>query len=494
MKFTFSPSPNYHNSKSTSEIMKDLTMCLLAVTLYSVIYYCGSYGASYGLRVVLLMADAVACALITDALFFKVMKQDIVSSIRTSYSWVTAIILVLISRIQVSYFAIGVSTIIAVLFGKLVFGGFGQNIFNPAAFGEAVIMGNFTGSYSTDFATSATPTTVAKAAGWMIESGDFSSFISQYGSLGKMFLGQYPSTIGSTCGVLILLCLVFLIWQRDIDWQAPVFYIGTVFVVALLIGLMHGAGLSYALFSVLAGGVLFGGVFMLTDPVTSPVTIPGRIVFAVGAACLTLIIRDKSNLSDGVLFAILLMNMLTPAIDKLFDGNQIKDAAKFKKRTAIACACFAAVALLVGTSVTAKEAATADTSSSTAAAAATSNSLSGDYSANNASCTETSNDGTTAVYACTADGFGLINNMGDGYSQNEATVTVNLADNTVASVEVTSFGDTAGVGDLATADDALAAYTGLSLDDSVDAVSGATFTSSSVASMVQAALNAAAGN
>ena len=315
MKFTFKPSPNYRNEQSTPGIMRDLSLCLLAVLVYAVIYYTMVYGSAHGIRVVGLAVTAVLSALATDAVYFKVMKQDIKTGIRSSFSWVTALILVLISRVDTAYYAMAVATVIAVFFGKLVFGGFGQNIFNPAALGAAIIMTNFAGSYSADFTTGATPTAAAKALGWMIPSGQFASFITKFGSLGKMFLGQYPSTIGSTCALLILLCGAFMIWQRDIDWQLPVFYIGTVFVEALCIGLMHGAGLEYALFSVLAGGVIFGGVFMVTDPVTTPVTIPGRVLWSIGAASLTLIIRDKSNLSDGVLFAILLMNMLTPAID-----------------------------------------------------------------------------------------------------------------------------------------------------------------------------------
>ena len=323
MKFTFNPSPNYRTSQSTSGIMKDLTECLLAVLVFAVIYYCGAYGASYGLRIVLLTACSVIAALCTDAVYFKATKQDIRQGILTSYSWVTALILTLISRVSVSYYGMIVCTVIAVFFGKLVFGGFGQNIFNPAAFGEAVIMANFAGSYSEDFVTSATPTTVAKASGWVGE------FASQYGGFGNMFLGQYASTIGSTSALLILLCCVFLIWRKDIDWQVPVTYIVTVFVESLIVGAITGSGAQAAVYNVLAGGVMFGAVFMATDPVTSPVSMPGRVVFAFGAASLAMIIRWKSNFADGVLFGILLMNMLTPAIDKLFDGNQIKDAAKF---------------------------------------------------------------------------------------------------------------------------------------------------------------------
>jgi len=504
MKLTFKPSPNYRNEKSTTGIMKDLGLCLCAVLLYAVIYYCAAFGARYGLRVILLACDAIVAALATDAVFFKFTKsKDIMKDMKSSYSVITALILVLISRIDTSYYAMAVCTVLAIFFGKLVFGGFGQNIFNPAAFGAALIMGNFAAGYNVDFATGATPTQAASSIGWMIPSGNFASFISQYGGLGKMFLGQYPSTIGSTCALLILCCGAFLIWQRDIDWQTPVFYICTVFVEALCIGLMHGAGIEYALFNVLAGGILFGGVFMATDPVTTPVTIPGRILWAIGAASLTLIIRLKANFADGVLFAILLMNMLTPAIDKLFDGNQIKDAAKFRKTVLIGSACFAALALLVGTTVKPKETAPASSGSAPAAsgeaaapaAAGTSFGdalpMSYNFNANKASCVIDGEENNTVRYACEAKGFGLVTNADGDYEMNQAMVVVDKAAGKIKSISMINFGDTAGVGDMATSDEALAQFEGKGLEDEVNLVTGATFTTRSVASMAQAALNAA---
>jgi len=491
MKLTYTPAPHYRTSQSTSGIMRDLTLCLLAVTLFSIIYYSAAWGASYGLRVVLLMVDSVVTAEAVDALWLKATKKDIKTGLLSSYSWVTAMILTLISTIDTGYFALCVATIIAVVFGKLVFGGFGQNIFNPAAFGEAIIMQSFSASKAADFTTSATPTTVMSSYGWMMSGSKFNEIVSQFGGLGKMLIGAYPSTIGSTCALLILACGVFMIMRRDIDWQLPVFYIGSVFVLTALIGAMHGAGLWYPLFQVLAGGVMFGGIFMVTDPVTSPMTLPGRIVFALGAAALTVIIRTKSNLADGVLYSILLMNMLTPAIDKMFDGSQIRDAKKFRNQVLIAGGCLLAVTLGVGTQVVGKTpaaAASEGSSASSTASAASTVAISSDFSEYEASCTESSNDGKTAVYACSAKGFGLLNGV-DGESKNEATVTVDLNAKKVVSVEVTHFGDTEEVGDRATTEKALSQYAGKTASDSADLTTGATFTSKSIVAMVQAALN-----
>ena len=357
MKFTFKPSPVYRNTQSTSNIMRDLSLCLVVVLCASSIYYGVTYGMDVALRVILMAVFAVIAAVVSEALYFKVTKvEDIKSAILHSYGWVTALILVLITTIDVSYYAVIVCTVIAVIVGKLLFGGFGQNIFNPAAFGEALIMNSFVSSTNADvtskvFDAISGGTPMASAAsgyGWLIPSANFSEFLSQYGGFGNMLLGNYPSVIGGSCAIVILLCGAFLIWRKDIDWHVSVTYLVSIFVISLIVGLIKGAGFSYALFNVLGGGVLFGAVFMITDPVTTPLTIPGRIMFAVATAALTLILRWKANLPDGVLFSILLMNMLTPAIDRFINGNQIKEKGKIRNKVLIVSLVVTLIAILVG--------------------------------------------------------------------------------------------------------------------------------------------------
>ncbi len=468
MKLTFKPSPNYRSPQSTTGIMRDLTVCLLAITIFSVAYYSATLGASAGLRVITLMITSIVSALVTEAIYFKASKQDIKEGILSSYGWVTAMILTLISSINVSHYALAICTIIAIVFGKLVFGGFGQNIFNPAAFGEAVLMNSFSGS-NIDLMSSVTPTVAMNKFSWLGTSSAVSGVISQYSGLGKMLLGWYPSTIGSTCAILLIACLVFLIVRDDIDWQTSVFYIGTVFVVTLIIGLVHGVGVSYALVNVLAGGVLFGGVFMVTDPVTTPVTLPGKIVYGVGAGCFTVLFRLRSNMSDGVLYSILLMNMLTPAIDKLFDGNQIKDAAKIRNKTLLVSVISVVIIVLVGSLSSVKEA----TSSTDSGSSSSSSSSSSSASTSGATCTD-NGDGT---YACSAEGF----------SGENLTATITVEDGKVTAITDMAGNNGDGIGDDWFDDPSV--LIGVSSADDIDTISGGTMTSSGVKAMIEAALN-----
>lgn len=307
----------------------------------------------YGVRVVLMTVCAIVAALLTEGIYFKITgSKDIVHDVTHSYGWVTGMIIVLITKIDVSYYAIFVSTVIALVFGKLVFGGFGQNIFNPAAFGEAIIMNSFGSSVdanvTSEVLSGATPLTSMASAGWASNQSVISSVISDVGGFGSMFLGDYATVIGGSCALLLIVLCAWLIYMQVIDARLSLTYFASVFVISLIVGLVHGSGIDFALFNLLVGGVLFCGVFMITDPVTTPVSIPGKYLFAICAACLTLLIRWKASLPDGALYSILLMNMLTPAIDKACDGSQIKDSGKIARNVIIVAVVSVVITLAVG--------------------------------------------------------------------------------------------------------------------------------------------------
>jgi Na+-translocating ferredoxin:NAD+ oxidoreductase subunit D len=235
--------------------------------------------------------------------------------------------------IATSYFALGFGTFFAIFFGKLVFGGFGQNIFNPAAAGRAAMLASFAGAAVTDITTSATPTASIAQLGWMIDKPEaVTKFLDQFGGLQSMFLGLYPGALGETSKVLILVVMVFLIIRKVIDWRIPVFYLSTVFVLASLIAVSKGMGFWYPLFHLSTGGLVFGAVFMATDPVTNPTSASGRTLFAIGLGILTVLIRVKANLAGRRSVLHLIDEHADPvhrAVDRRMADQECKEICDF---------------------------------------------------------------------------------------------------------------------------------------------------------------------
>lgn len=339
MKFNFHVSPSLKGNLTTKEIMKELTLGLLLVFVLAVFYYASAYGSRYALQAILLLVCSLVTALVCEFLFAKIRKRDPKKEIQNSFGWVTAIILTLMVPISTRPYALIISTAFAIIFGKMLFGGFGHNIFNPAAVGRAVIFATFTGA-STNLVTSATPTAlIANSYGWVPANADaLDGFLSQVGGWSSLFLGTYPGALGETFTIAIVLIGIFLIVRKIIDWRVPVVYLGTIFVMTAIVAIITGVGsyhgipgfIWYPVLHLILGGVVFGAFFMLTDPVTSPTSAAGRTIFALGAGILTVLIRLTGNLPEGCLYSILLMNMMTPLIESLLDGKQLDILKKAK--------------------------------------------------------------------------------------------------------------------------------------------------------------------
>lgn len=339
MKFNFHVSPSLKGNLTTKEIMKELTLSLLLVFVLAVFYYASAYGSRYALQAILLLVCSLVTTLVCEFLFAKIRKRDPKKEIQNSFGWVTAIILTLMVPISTRPYALIISTAFAIIFGKMLFGGFGHNIFNPAAVGRAVIFATFTGA-STNLVTSATPTAlIANSYGWVPANADaLDGFLSQVGGWSSLFLGTYPGALGETFTIAIVLIGIFLIVRKIIDWRVPVVYLGTIFVMTAIVAIITGVGsyhgipgfIWYPVLHLILGGVVFGAFFMLTDPVTSPTSAAGRTIFALGAGILTVLIRLTGNLPEGCLYSILLMNMMTPLIESLLDGKQLDILKKAK--------------------------------------------------------------------------------------------------------------------------------------------------------------------
>lgn len=380
MKFNFHVSPNYRGKLTTARIMRDLTIGLGIIYLCAVLYYGVNFGFAYAFQAILLLACSLLTTFLCEFIFAKFRKKDPLKFIKNSYGWVTAMILTMMVPISTPVYALIIATVFAVAVARLMFGGFAQNVFNPAAVGRAVIFAAFSGA-ATDLVTSATPTGILAADyHWLPATQEvLDAFLNEYHGWWNLFIGNYPGAIGETFTLAILLVGIWLIYRRVMEWRIPVVYLGTIAVMAAVIALLTGleswngipAVLWYPALHLLTGGVVFGGIFMLTDPVTSPSGPAARVFWAMCAGILTVLIRLNANLPEGCLYSILIMNTFTPMVESALDGKQLEQ----KKKAIIMLCCAAVVGLGIcfysASNVEKVDALSAPTSTSSATSSAT---------------------------------------------------------------------------------------------------------------------------
>jgi len=495
MKIKVNSAPNYPESSSTRKVMLELTIALLVVFGFALYYQFTKHGMANVMHVCVLMLSAIVTAVVCEMLWAVVfVKKNPITYIKDSFPWVTAIILVLMLPANTGIYPLIVGTFFAIVVAKLAFGGFGQNIFNPAAVGCAIIFSYFATGVVTDVQTLATPTsTIASTYGWLInDSTLISKFLGDFGGLQGLFLGMHDGGLGETCSLLIIGIGIYLSVRKIIDWRVPVFYVGTVFVLALIVGMIHGTGFWYPVFHILTGGLMFGAVFMATDPVTNPTSNAGKIIFAIGCGLITFVIRIKANLPEGVLYSILLMNMLTPWIENAVSGVQYKITKKvigIVGGLSAVSVCLAVV--LAGiiapvvpvppTPPVVKEFLNKDKHIT----------LSDDLSVYVAKVTKTTKDGNNTVYTVEVDGYAVVLSNYVDPKPNIILVTINTKTKTIVSVAYEKFTDTEYVGDSTKDNRFLSQFIDMDINNSeagVDAVTGATVTSECVVSAVQAAI------
>jgi electron transport complex protein RnfD len=270
----------------------------------------------FGVHALLVTAVSVAAAVTAEYLCRKVMSRP--STIGDSSAVVTGLLLSLCLPPAVPLWAPAIGGACAIVIGKQVFGGLGQNIFNPAHIGRAILLASFPVQMTAwtapagvvDGVSMATPLALMKAGA-----------MDRLPSLVQMLTGQISGSLGETSALAILAGGIFLIVRKHIDWRIPASYLGAVLVLTGIYGGVRGYGLLYPVYQLLSGGLLLGAFFMATDWVTSPVTRRGRVVFGLGLGLLTCLIRFFGGLAEGVCYSILLMNILTPLIDRYTKGR-----------------------------------------------------------------------------------------------------------------------------------------------------------------------------
>jgi len=274
----------------------------------------------FGPRAAIVTGTCVSACVFFEWAFGKVTKRE--NTISDLSAIITGMLLAFNLPVTIPLWQAVFGSLVAIIIVKMLFGGLGKNFANPAITARIVMFLAFpitmttwavpamgfkwlgpdtvtAASHFADAVTGATPLAV-------IAHGDFSALP----DLWHMFLGVHGGCIGETSELMLLIGGLYLIARRVISWHAPVTFIGTVFVLTALIG-------NVPMYHLLSGGLFLGAIFMATDYVTTPLTNPGRIIFGAGAGALTVIIRLYGSYPEGVSFAILLMNMITPYLNKL---------------------------------------------------------------------------------------------------------------------------------------------------------------------------------
>lgn len=291
-KLHISVSPHIRAKRSTRDIMLDVIIALLPATIAGVIFF--------GIPALTLIIACVASAVLSEAVFYLVLKREL--PIGDLSAVVTGLLLALNLSANIPVWQAIIGSVFAIIIVKCFFGGIGCNVVNPAITGRVFMLIAFG-----TMAKSAFPLDSVATATPLVELGS-----GNVPNLLDLFIGKVGGCIGETSVAALLIGFVYLLVRRVISWHIPVVYIATVFLFTFAVK----GDLTVALAYILSGGLFIGAIFMATDYVTSPSTSWGKVVFGLGAGVITVLIRLWGNYPEGVSFAILLMNILNPFIEK----------------------------------------------------------------------------------------------------------------------------------------------------------------------------------
>jgi electron transport complex protein RnfD len=320
-ELTISSSPHVHSTMSTRTIMRDVLIALIPALAGSVFFF--------GLRALMVVLVSVSACLFFEWGWSKVMKRHCMTYDLSAV--VTGVLLAFVCPPTIPYWMIVVGAGFAIILVKMLFGGIGKNIVNPALAARAFMFSwpaamstwvkvgweNQPGLLSTaDAVTAATPL-AAMHQGQL--PGD---------SLLNAFLGNIGGCIGETSVVLLLLGFVYLLVRKVLTWRIPVTFVGTVAVLALIFP-QGNDPLLWCGYQLCSGGLMLGAIFMATDYVTSPITRLGQMVYGVGCGVLTVLIRYFGGYNEGVSYAILIMNCCVVLLDRI--GRPTKFGAPKKE-------------------------------------------------------------------------------------------------------------------------------------------------------------------
>lgn len=309
-KFFVAASPHIHSPQSIQSLMRDVLIALVPAFSLSLLIY--------GLDVLRVTAIAVVSCVLVEYLIQRFLFKG-ANTVKNLSAVLTGVLLAFNLPSDIPWWIIVIGAVVAIGVAKMTFGGLGRNPFNPALVGRVFLliaypvqMTSFPKPITPEFVDAfagATPLAALKTQA--IELGDV-NFL-------NMLSGVMPGSLGEISAISLLVGGIYMIWRKVITWHVPVAVLGSMAVFAFIVALTQGGGaLMYELpaFHLLAGGAMLGAIFMATDYVTSPMTAKGMLIYGVGIGVITMIIRQWGAYPEGMSFAILLMNSVTPLINK----------------------------------------------------------------------------------------------------------------------------------------------------------------------------------
>lgn len=296
-KMILSSSPHISNGRKTQMLMFTVVASLLPECVYGVVIF--------GIPALVTILASVASAVLFEFLFNLLAKKR--QTVSDGSAIITGILLALVLPPTIPVWQTVLGAAFGIIVAKSLFGGLGSNVWNPALTGRAFLFVSFPVAMGSAWIA---PLPDAVSTATILPSIKNGTFTASREIYVQYFLGNRAGCIGETSILLILISFVFLLATRTIDWRAPFSMVAT----TVLLTWISGGDILMAL---LSGGLIFGATFMVTDYTTAPVTKPGRLVYGAGCGIITFLIRKFGGYPEGVMFSILIMDSLTPFLNKI---------------------------------------------------------------------------------------------------------------------------------------------------------------------------------
>lgn len=333
--------------------MKLLYNLLLVLSVVMIINNYYMYSFMYAVKLLLMIVVAIILTVESEILFYShdkdINRKEAKALIKKSYPKLTALIYVLLIPIGTPLWLVGLGAVLATFLGKLLFGGYAHMVFHTSLVGVLFVTLGWTQlvdgvAFMTSFDNYLLelifdnkffnetlsiggifdPSNMTTSLGMLLNNEMY--------SFTDVFLGIVPGIVGS--GVVLLGIFGFLIYKKAINWITPVTMLGTFLVTAFIVGLINDYDAIYPLYQMFSGSMLFVLIFVVSDPITTPIPLKGKIIFGVVAGSLTMFIRLGIKYEEGVIFAVLFMNMLTPLLNQSFKAKKVVKKAPPKKEGA----------------------------------------------------------------------------------------------------------------------------------------------------------------